>query len=49
VVRAGAPPLWGDYTARRFPPLILHRGLALTAWGPQAPTSNKKLQPNGWH
>jgi len=34
VVRAGARlPFSGDYTARVFCP----KGLALTAWGPQAP------------
>ena len=33
VVRAGDERSEGDYTARRFPP----EGLALTAWGPQAP------------
>src|SRR5260370_37981142 len=38
-VGAGAPFSWGDYTARRFPPPVLSGGLALTAWGPQAPIS----------
>jgi hypothetical protein len=38
VVRSGARPLSpGDYTARVFCP----KGLALTAWGPQAPLSMK--------
>jgi hypothetical protein len=31
----------GDYTARVFCP----QGLALTAWGPQAPSSNEQIQP----
>ena len=39
VVRAGGAQR--DYTARVFCP----KGLALTAWGPQAPTSNKQSQP----
>jgi hypothetical protein len=46
VVRDRAAP-WGDYTARRFLPLILRSDLALTAWGPQVPSSNEKSQPNG--
>ena len=41
MVRAGAQRLHGP----RFLPLILHGGLALTAWGPQAPLSTKQGQP----
>ena len=40
VVRAGAERA-GDYTARVFCP----QGLALTAWGPQAPNFKKQSQP----
>ena len=35
----------GDYTVRVFCPSFFMRGLALTAWGSQTPTSNKRSQP----
>jgi hypothetical protein len=40
----GPEPLFLGATTRRavFPPLILHGGLALTAWGPQARLQMKK-------
>ena len=45
VVRAGESAA-SDYTARRFPP-DRRKGLALTGWGPQAPTSLHKKRRMG--